>query len=47
MFAGSEDATIRANAETFTGLNPHRIEIRDLSQAMRCTVDKRDRYRLA
>jgi hypothetical protein len=35
MFGESDDAGIRANAETATGPNPKRVEFRDLMQAMR------------
>lgn len=35
MFGESDAAAIRANAETLTGPNPKRVEIRDLMQAMR------------
>jgi hypothetical protein len=35
MFGDSNDAGIRANAETLTGPNPHRVEKRDLTEAMR------------
>lgn len=35
MFGDNNDAGIRANAETLTGPHPHRLETRDLMEAMR------------